>query len=108
MIIEFLLNHWISVVAIALLIYTACLIITNRWGGIRELAYKLMLLAERTFGDDDGKIKLDFVVRVVYKFIPRWIRFFIKREDLSKKIQKWYDMAKDFLDDGSFNKHIMI
>lgn len=104
MIIDFLLQNWVSVAVItALVIYMAYLAITNQWEKIRHFAYKLMLLSERTFRDEDGKIKFDFVVRIVYKNLPVWMRIFIKEEDISNLIQKWYDAAKDFLEDGKVN-----
>lgn len=101
---DFLLQNWISVAIIAaFVIYAAYLVITNQWEKIRHLAYKLMLLAERTFRDEDGKIKFDFVARIVYKNLPAWMKIFIKEEDISNLIQKWYDAAKDFLDDGKID-----
>lgn len=109
MVIEFLLKNWISVVVVAvLLVYTGYLAITNQWEKIRQLAYKLMLLAERSFRNQDGEVKFDFVVRIVYRSIPSWMRIFIKEEDICGLIQKWYDLAKDFLDDGEINQSTLV
>ena len=71
-----------------------------------EFAYQAMLLAERTFGDQDGRIKFDFVVRIVYKYFPSWLKRFITEEQLRHLIQEWYDLAKDFLDDGLINSSV--
>lgn len=102
--IDFLLRNWISVIVIlGLLIYTVYLALCNRWDRIRELAYELMLLAERNFRDSEGNLKFDFVVKLVYQAIPGWMKIFVKESDIHQLIQKWYLHAKDFLDDGKIN-----
>ncbi len=104
MILDFLLKNWISVlVIVGLLVYIGYLALCRKWNKIRELAYKLMLLAERSFKDTEGRVKFDFVVRVVYKNIPGWMKIFVKEEDILQLTQKWYNYAKDFLDDGQIN-----
>jgi hypothetical protein len=102
---EFLAENWAVISAAAIVVvYLVYLTITKQWTRIREFAYQVMLLAERTFGDENGKIKFDFVVRIVFKNLPAWLKPFIKEEDIKKLIQSWYNKAKDFLDDGQFNE----
>ena len=102
---EFLAENWAVISAVAIVVvYLVYLTITKQWTRIREFAYQVTLLAERTFGDENGKIKFDFVVRIVFKNLPAWLKPFIKEEDIKKLIQTWYDKAKDFLDDGQFNE----
>jgi hypothetical protein len=102
---EFLAENWAVISAVAIVVvYLVYLTITKQWTRIREFAYQVMLLAERTFGDENGKIKFDFVVRIVFKNLPAWLKLFIHEDDIKKLIQTWYDKAKDFLDDGQFNE----
>lgn len=104
---EFLYQYWLPVLAaVAVLAYIIYLSITKQWTKVREFAYKVMLLAERTFADNEGRIKFDFVVRIVYKYIPVWLRIFIKEEHLQALIQVWYETAKDYLDDGQMNESV--
>lgn len=102
---EFLAENWAVISAVAIVVvYLVYLTITKQWTRIREFAYQVMLLAERTFGDENGKIKFDFVVRIVFKNLPAWLKLFIHEDDIKKLIQTWYNKAKDFLDDGQFNE----
>lgn len=107
MFLAFLTENWLPIiVALVIVAYVLYLTITKQWTKIREFAYQLMLLAERTFGNDEGKIKFDFVVRVVYKNLPIWLKPFLSEEKISKIVQAWYNKAKDFLDDGKFNDSV--
>lgn len=104
---EFLAENWAVISAVAIVVvYLVYLTITKQWTRIREFAYQVMLLAERTFGDENGKIKFDFVVRIVFKNLPAWLKLFIHEDDIKKLIQTWYNKAKDFLDDGQFNESV--
>lgn len=107
MIIEFLARNWFGVlIIVAALAYLIYLSISKQWEKVREFAYRVMLLAERTFSDSDGQIKFDFVVRIVYKNLPLWLKLFVKEENIKRCIQDWYEVAKDFLDDGMINSSI--
>jgi len=107
MFLEFISQNWLLLLALiggaAVIIYLA---ITRQWLKVREFAYQAMLLAERVFGDQDGKIKFDFVVRIVYKYLPPWLKTFVTEDKLNQLIQQWYDLAKDFLDDGQINSSV--
>lgn len=107
MLLEFITQNWLGLLlVIGFLVYFVYISITKQWTKVRELAYQMMLLAERTFSNEDGKIKFDFVVRVVYKNLPPWLKLFVKEEDLRNLIQAWYEIAKDFLDDGQVNESV--
>lgn len=104
MFLEFLLQNWlVLLVSLGVAAYVIYLTMTKQWIKVREFAYQTMLLAERTFSDVDGKIKFDFVARIVYKYLPFWFKPFFTEEHLQRLIQEWYDLAKDFLDDGKIN-----
>lgn len=104
MILDFIFQNWLGIiVTLAFIGYIVYLSVTKQWTMVREFAYQVMLLAERTFSDENGSIKFDFVVRIVYRYIPPWLKLFVKEDDVKQLIQLWYDSAKDFLDDGNVN-----
>ena len=101
---EFIIQNWLGIlIGLAVLSYLLYLSITKQWTKVREFAYEMMLLAERTFSDKDGKLKFNFVVTFVYQSLPPLMRAFIKEENIRRLIQALYDQAKDFLDDGRIN-----
>ncbi|NLP00238.1 MAG: hypothetical protein GX386_08105 [Clostridiaceae bacterium] len=104
MFLDFISENWLVLLALAgVAAYIIYLTITRQWVKVREFAYQTMLLAERTFSDQDGTLKFDFVVRIVYKYLPSWFKMFFTEEHLRRLVQEWYDLAKDFLDDGKIN-----
>ena len=104
---EFLIQNWLPLlIVIAIIAYIIYLIITKQWTKIRELAYQMMLFAECVFSDEDGKLKFEFVSGIVYSYLPKWIKIFIKEEQIRKYIQEWYEITKDYLDDGVINDSI--
>lgn len=104
MFIKFLSENWLIILIIFIVLaYIIYLSVNKRWGKVREFAYRVMLLAERTFSNDDGQLKFEFVVRIVYKSMPLWLQLFVSKENIKKFIESWYEIAKDFLDDGELN-----
>lgn len=104
---DFLAQNWLGLLIVLVVLgYLIYLTVTKQWIRIREFAYELMLMAERSFKDEEGKLKYDFVVEMVYRSIPSWLKLFIKKEDIQKLIEKWYQTAKDYLDDGVVNDSI--
>lgn len=100
-------ENWVGIVIVAAVAaYHIYITITKQWTKVREFAYKSMLLAERTLGDENGKLKFEFVARIVYKYLPLWLKPFISEEVIKKLIQRWYNRAKDFLDDGMINESV--
>ena len=99
---EFLVANWfILLVALLFVGYIVYLSITRQWAKLRELAYALMLQAERVYGDSEGEAKFDAVFNELYsKYIPAWLRLFISSESIKLKLQEWYTLAKDYLDNG--------
>lgn len=78
---------------------------------IREAVYKLMLTAEKKYGRNTGEQKLSFVLTALYDYVaPDIIRKFLTDDELKGYIQKlydkYYDKAKDYLDDGKINDSI--
>ena len=81
----------------------AYLVITKQWTQIRQLAYQLMLRAEKVFTGINGQEKFAVVLTELYDRIPPWLKLFVTRRDLEVMMQRWYDAAKDWLDDGQIN-----
>ena len=99
---EFLAGNWfvllLGVLFLAGIIYLA---ITKQWVKLRGLAYALMLQAERIFSSGEGKQKFDAVFEKLYfDLIPAWLRLFVSPRSIREKLQEWYILAKDYLDNG--------
>lgn len=104
---EYIAQNWpVFAIGAVVLAYMIYLSVTRQWAKVREFAYEMMLCAERAFSDNQGKLKFDFVVNLVYDYLPAWMKLFVKRESLERIIQMLYDTAKDFLDDGEINSSI--
>jgi len=102
---EFLAGNWfvliLGLLFLAGIIYLA---VTKQWTKLRGIAYALMLQAERVFAEGEGKQKFDAVFnKLYYDLIPPWLRVFVPPEIIREKLQEWYDIAKDYLDDGVIN-----
>ena len=102
---EILIGNWFIVLFLVMILaYDIYLVITKQWTKLREQAYALMLSAERVFGDGEGKKKFEAVFqRLYYNLIPPWLRLFVPPESIRDKLQEWYNLAKDYLDDGQVN-----
>ncbi|RCX09287.1 hypothetical protein DFR58_1371 [Anaerobacterium chartisolvens] len=104
---DFFVQNWITIVIIAgmaaFIIYLAA---TRQWGRLREYAYALMLTAERIYVQSDGEKKFEAVFQRVYPSMPLWAKLFISSDAVRQKLQKWYDCAKDYLDDGKINNSL--
>lgn len=105
---DFVAQNWLGIlIVLAAVVYILFLSVTKQWTKVREFAYQLMLLAEKNFQDGEGELKFNFVVTMVYRYIPVWLKIFVKEEDIKKLIEKWYQLAKDYLDDGEINNSIL-
>ncbi len=102
---EFFKTYWFAIlIALGFTAYIVYLTFNSRWDEIRELAYKLIRQAEETItGTRRGQERFNIVISELYKLIPAWLRFFIPRSLLEQKLQKWFDLIKDSLDDGKIN-----
>ena len=81
-------------VAIALIVYA---IFTRQWSTLRVAAYQLMLSAERLMATAEGKAKLDAVFAELWIRVPAWIKKFYDENKMKKKLQDWYNLAKNAL-----------
>ena len=106
--VEFLKSYWLVIlVAIIACIYILYLVVNKRWNKLRMIANKLMLQAEQTIiGTKKGRERFDQVLTQVYLLIPIWIRVFLSKSAFEKKLQQWFELIKDSLDDGKINNSI--
>lgn len=106
--IEFLRIYWFLIlVVIIICAYIIYLIVNKRWNRLRMIANKLMIQAEQTIvGTKKGQERFEQVLTQVYLLIPAWIRVFFPKSLFEKKLQEWYELIKDSLDDGKINNSI--
>ena len=99
---EFLSANWLIILLAVLFVgYDIYLIVTKQWTKLREQAYGLMLQAERIFADNEGQKKFDAVFeRLYFDLVPAWLRLFVSPRSIREKLQEWYILAKDYLDNG--------
>lgn len=104
---DFIIQNWASIVIVLTFLLTVILLaIQKKWGIIRELAYRMMLAAEMAFASGEGKKKFEAVFKTVYDMIPAWLKIFVPENLLREKLQKWFDIAKDWADDGVVNDSV--
>jgi hypothetical protein len=75
---------------------------------MREVAYSLFLKAEKLFGRDMGKSKMQWVIGQFYRLIaPGWLAKLLPETTIQDFLQGIYDdyyyRLKDYLDDGQVN-----
>lgn len=106
--VELFKNYWMVIlVAIIACIYIVYLVVNKRWNKLRIIANKLMLQAELTIvGTKKGRERFDQVLTQVYLLIPIWIRVFLPKSAFEKKLQQWFELIKDSLDDGEINNSV--
>jgi len=94
--------NWLVILLLMLFVgYDIYLVITKQWTKLREQAYALMLAAERIFADGEGQKKFEAVFEKLYfDLVPAWLRLFVSPRSIREKLQKWYTLAKDYLDNG--------
>ena len=73
---------------------------------IQKKVYDGFVQAEKMFEHGDNKAKFDYVVDVAKRYIPAPFNCFITESLLRKVVQKWFDLCKDFIDDGNINNSI--
>lgn len=75
---------------------------------IRADVYDLFLQAEHTFTETEaGQQKMKWVIQQARGLLPLWAQCIISEELLESVIEEWFDMVKDLLDDGKFNKSVV-
>jgi hypothetical protein len=57
-------------------------------------------------GTKRGQERFEYVFQKVYSLLPLWVQFIYPPGDLKAKLQEWFDIAKDKLDDNIINNSI--
>lgn len=73
---------------------------------IQLYAYRWFEEAENKFNQGDNTQKFDYVIQLARSSIPSPFNLFITEKVLVKVIQLWFDLCKDFLDDGKLNNTV--
>lgn len=102
---DFFKSYWfVILIGLGVVGYIAYLLVNRKWDRLRKLAYKLIRQAEDAItGTKMGQERFNTVLEQLYKLVPAWLRFFIPRTLLEQKLQEWFDLIKDSLDDGKIN-----
>jgi hypothetical protein len=110
---DYLRSNWFGVLIILVLLsWVVYLVVTKQWDYLRHKAYELIIYAEGAIkGSKKGQERFDYVIKVLYQRVPKWMQFFITEQSLKEKLQEWFDILKDWADngkvDGSVEKKIV-
>lgn len=66
----------------------------------KEVAYKLMLAAQKKFGQDAGKEKMTWVVNYFYNKLPKTAQMVFSTIDIMEFLQNVYDEFQEFIKAG--------
>lgn len=100
------------IIAVLLLIALFLIVVFKRRGKeaaltkAREIAYGLMLQAEKRFGPGDGPVKMDWVANTIWPLLPKTAQFVLTQGMLTELLEDVYATAKDLLDDGQMNDSV--
>lgn len=102
---EFFYSNWVTILILAvILVDIVYLVVTRKWSILREQAYMLMLAVEKAIASSaEGRDKFEIVFARVYCLLPAWFRLFVPPDTLRRKLQEWYTLMLDELDDGVIN-----
>lgn len=76
---------------------------TRQWNLVKLSAYQFMLSAERLLQAKPGKEKMEEVFVATWASLPKWLKKFVTQETLREKLQEWYELAKDYLDNSKID-----
>lgn len=69
--------------------------------GLRNVAIKLIVIAEKNFGSGEGKKKMEMVVANIYKALPTPLKFFLTETMITNFVQMVFNEIKEALEYGS-------
>ncbi len=103
--VDFLLTYGAMIIlGIGFIGFIVYLAINHRWDKIRELAYKMIRQAENVIvGTKRGQERFNLVLDQLYNIMPAWLKLFISKSYMEQKLQEWFNLIKDSLDDGKIN-----
>lgn len=69
----------------------------------REIAYQLMVRAEKQMKTETGRAKMSYVMNLFWARVPAAFKLIITRDDADKFVQNLYEELVDYMDDGVMN-----
>lgn len=104
----FLISNWVTIlIVLAITGYIAYLIMRKQYDRLRAEAYSFMLKAEFLMtGTKRGQERFEYVFQKVYSLLPFWAQFWYTPGELKEKLQEWFNIAKDKLDDNIINNSV--
>ncbi len=92
------------ILVLAVISFILYIIYLCKRDGLRAVALRAILEAEKQYNSTTGKERLSFAVNYVYDYLPGYIKIVLPKsilEDfLQQFIQKVFDQVKDLLDYG--------
>lgn len=89
---------YITIIAVAVIIAIAFLVYKIKTAGLRAVAIKFIVEAEKIFEYGKNTEKFNYAFDCVYGFVPNYLRIFVTKEVIIKFIQKIFDEVKIALD----------
>ena len=90
------------IIALAILSFIAYIFYMCKKEGLRKVALKAILEAEKMYYSTTGKERLQIAINYVYEYIPAYIKVILPKsilEDLLQKfIQEIFNQVKELLD----------
>lgn len=69
--------------------------------GLRNVAIRLIVIAEKNFGSGEGKKKMEMVVASIYKALPTPLNFFLTETMITNFVQMVFNEIKEALEYGN-------
>ena len=69
--------------------------------GLRNVAIRLIVIAEKNFGSGEGKKKMEMVVANIHKALPTPLNFFLTETMITNFVQMVFNEIKEALEYGS-------
>lgn len=88
----------IVIIALVVIISIVSLFYSIKKLGLRIVAIKFIVEAERIFQNKKGSVKFNYVVDKIYEMIPKFLQIFVTKVLLINFIQKVFDEVKIALD----------
>jgi hypothetical protein len=88
----------IIIIAVAVIIAIVFLFVSIKRLGLRDVATKLIVEAERIVQSGKGSVKFNYVFDKMYEMIPSFLQIFFTKALLVQFIQKVFDEVKIALD----------
>ena len=92
----------IIIMTLVVIIFVLYIIYICKRDGLRNVALRAILEAEKQYNSTTGKERLSFAVNYVYEYLPGYIKIVLPKlileEFLQQFIQKVFNQVKDLLD----------